>query len=223
MLLRLPFLLVVVVVLPALAWSSHRWAHSPGATDAAVPAIRVLGWQTVVLQTAVAGLAFLAIGGGEIEVIWWSSLTPRSGLLAVGLVAGALLVSWLEGRRPLGPHDSIRRRLREIRPTDPLWLLATVAAAVSEELAYRGVLTGLIGLWIGLPAGAAVSALAFGLGHLGQGWRGAAFSAAFGLGLQGLVAVSGGLGLAILAHGVYDLGATAMGRRLRVDGTPGPR
>ena len=42
----------------------------------------------------------------------------------------------------------------------------------------------------------------------------------YGLGMQGLAVVSGGLRLAILAHGAYDLAAAALGRRLarRSDG-----
>ena len=108
----------------------------------------------------------------------------------------------------------LRRWLRGIETRDPVLLLATMAAVASEELAYRGVLTDLASGPLGPTAGAIASAAAFGVGHAAQGWWGVVFSAGYGLALQGLVVVSGGLALAMAAHLAYDLVAAALGRRL---------
>jgi hypothetical protein len=104
--------------------------------------------------------------------------------------------------------------LRGIRSTDPWWLAANLSAAVGEELAYRGALVELLTPWLGSAAAVALSAALFGLSHLTQGWRGAAFSTVQALALQGLVILGGGLGLAIVAHFAYDIGAHLLGRRL---------
>lgn len=214
MLLMAPFLLVVGVVLPALAWSSYRWQRTSAVSPADLLSPRALAWQTVALQALVAALALLALWGGGIKVVWVSRLSAASILTTLGIVGLALAAAWWEARRPLAAGDELRRTLRRVSATDPVWLLATAAATISEELTYRGVLTqALSPLW-GLVAGAMASALVFGLAHFGQGWRGVAFSAVYGLGMQALVVVSGGLSLAIIAHFSYDLSAAALGRRL---------
>jgi membrane protease YdiL (CAAX protease family) len=213
---KIVFLLLVGVVLPALAWSSLRWLRTTSAATepTALPSARALGWQTVVLQTLVAGVAGLAAWGGGLRINWLSRVTAAGVLTSLAILLVALAVAWLEGRRPLGSGNQLRRTLRSVGAADPVWLLATTIAAVSEELAYRGVLTDFLSGPLGLAAGAIVSAIVFGASHFAQGWRGAAFSAVFGLGLQVVVAISGGLLLAIVTHLTYDLCAAALGRRM---------
>ena len=108
----------------------------------------------------------------------------------------------------------MRRTLRSVGATDPVWLLTITAAAVSEEFAYRGVLTVILSEPFGIAIGSVGSAVVFGVSHFGQGWRGAAYSAVFGLSMQSLILVSGGLSLAIIVHLSYDLCALELGRRL---------
>ena len=100
------------------------------------------------------------------------------------------------------------------RQIDPAWLALTVVAAIVEEYACRGVLTGILTSVLGPGSAWILSAGLFGLGHFTQGWRGLVFSAGFGLALQAVVSLSGGLLLAIVAHMAYDLGASWLGRRL---------
>ncbi len=214
MLFTIPFLLAIGVVLPVLAWSSHRWLRTTKPTPEALPSAHALGLQTVLLQALIAGLAGLAVWGAGLNVTWLSSLTVASALIATGILVVALVVAWLEGQRPLGPGDEMRRTLRSVGATDPVWLLTVTAAAVSEEFAYRGVLTVILSEPFGIAIGAVGSAVVFGVSHFAQGWRGAAYSAVFGLSMQSLILVSGGLSLAIIVHLSYDLGALAIGRRL---------
>jgi membrane protease YdiL (CAAX protease family) len=213
MLAAIPFLVIVVVAMPVLAWVGYRAQRVPGTASVALPSARSMALQTIALQAVVGGTAWLAASGAGIAVSWRSILSAETVAVASLAVASALGFAWLESRRPLGPDEALRRRLRQVGALDPLWLATAIVAAVAEEFAYRGVLPALLGRDLGMPAGIAVSALVFGLAHLAQGWRGAAFSAAFGLAMQAVVLLSQGLFLAIAAHLAYDLCAAALGRR----------
>lgn len=209
----LPFLVVIGLALPFLAWSSARRLSSPDSRSTAMPSARVIAVQVLVVQALVFLLAWLAMVGAQLSVSWRSTFTPVTVLIATTVVAGGLVVAWLEGRRPLGPRDVLRTQLRRVAATEPVWLGATIVAALAEEFAYRGVLSALLTGTLGAQSAVVVSACLFGLAHLGQGWRGALASAGFALALQAVVSVSRGLLLAILAHLAYDLGAAWLGRR----------
>ena len=88
------------------------------------------------------------------------------------------------------------------------------AAAVAEEVAYRGVLFVLLAEFVTPLLAALISATAFGLAHLAQGPRGALASAGFGLAMQGLFVLGGPLLLPMLTHLGYDLAVAWLGRRL---------
>jgi membrane protease YdiL (CAAX protease family) len=84
----------------------------------------------------------------------------------------------------------------------------SVAAGVAEEITSRGVLYSLLITATGATWAAVVLAsIAFGLGHLVQGWRGAGVVTGFALAFHGLVLLSGSLHLAIVVHVVYDIAA----------------
>jgi len=88
------------------------------------------------------------------------------------------------------------------------WITVAVLAGVTEEITWRGVQTplasGLVGsVW----AGAALSALSFGAGHLIQGCRSALVIVLFALGFQALVCFSGNLYIAMAVHIAYDITA----------------
>jgi len=133
-------------------------------------------------------------------------ITSSGVTAAAALVTGALALSaW---HRRLGKDsEKVAALLRPRSAHDRvLWMGALTVVAVAEEFAYRGVLFVLIRDLSGSGAVAAFSsAAAFGLAHLAQGWTGAALSGLFGLAFQAVAVLSGGLGLAIAAHFVYDL------------------
>ena len=55
-----------------------------------------------------------------------------------------------------------------------LWLALSISAGICEEAVYRGYLQRqLMAITTSVPAGIALSAVAFGLAHSYQGWRGA--------------------------------------------------
>jgi membrane protease YdiL (CAAX protease family) len=205
--LALPFLVITGLVLPVLAWSSHRRQASAETTDEAVASLGAMALNTIILQAILAGLGWLAIEGMDIAVSWRSHLAPIPVLAAAGLVSLGLAMAWRESRRPDAEANVVQRTLRGASPASPAWLTTALVAGVGEEFAYRGVLTGLLSVTLGAPAGWVTSAVLFGLGHFTQGWRGFLYSAGYALALQGIVFLSGGLALAIVAHVAYDLGA----------------
>ena len=210
----LPLLLFTGVLLPLMALASRRrlMASDPGLEESLSTASLTL--QALAVQIPVFFLAWLAASGTGIELSWRASVTPVTLLVTVAIVAGGLALAWLEGRRPRAANDALRQRLRQISPVDPAWLLVSVVAAVTEEFAYRGVLTLVLTPFLGFPLAAVVSALLFGLAHVSQGVLAVLGGALLGLLFQGLVQVSGGLALAMVAHLAYDLGAAWLGRRL---------
>jgi membrane protease YdiL (CAAX protease family) len=214
LILALPFLIVVGLVLPLLSWSSYRRSlRAEPAPDATV-SIRAMAIQIFIVQALVLGLALVASGAADLDLAWSSTLTVATVLSAGVAIAGAVFVAWLEARRPLGPHDTLRRKLRQVSASDPVWIAITVVAGSVGEYAYRGVLTAILTGPLGIGPAALASAGLFGLAHLGSGWRSAAFGVGFALAMQALILFSGGLLPAVLAHAAYDLIAARLGHRL---------
>jgi len=85
--LSLPFFIVVALVLPLLAWRSHRQGSSREVADEALPSVRTMALNTIVLQTVVSVLAWLAGVGAGITVSWRSQLGPIPLLAAIAVVA----------------------------------------------------------------------------------------------------------------------------------------
>lgn len=213
MLWALPFLLVIGVLLPLLAWSSFRYLATESTAPASLPSPSAMALQAIAVQAVVFALAWLALVRNDLPLSWASEFDAASLVATAIVVLAGLKLARLEARRPLGPSERLRRRLRSTGLTK-LWFLAICSASIGEEFAYRGVLYLLMGQYLPPILAGLFSALLFGLGHFGQGWRGAILSSVFGLGLQAIVALSGGLFLAMLAHLLYDLGVVWLGRRL---------
>jgi membrane protease YdiL (CAAX protease family) len=88
------------------------------------------------------------------------------------------------------------------------WVLLSTLAGIGEEITWRGVQTALLAYMTGsFVAGAALSAISFGLAHSIQGWKSAALIAVFALGFQSVVWISGSLYVAMLVHALYDITA----------------
>lgn len=206
--------MLVGIVLPMLAWQSHRWMARSQESGELLPSTRTLALQAMGLQVILLLMALLAMYASNLSVEGLGTWSWQAMLLAIGTLTIALVLAEWEARRPLPGGDAFRRQLRRSRAGSPYWIASAISAAVVEEFCYRGVLTsslaGAIGYW---PA-VASSALLFGLAHLGQGWRGAVFSTIFAIGMQLLCLVQQGLLAAILVHFSYDMIVSARGNRL---------
>jgi membrane protease YdiL (CAAX protease family) len=200
------FLLVTGVLYPALALLSHR-RLSTGVEQ--LPPRTPLFVQTILIQLVSGALAVLAADAQEVPLVRAHTPGVRGVLAGLAVLAVALgTLRWRWHHRSAEP----RRRLLAIVPQRPseyaLWLLVCVAAAVCEEIVYRGVMPALLGgltgsAWVAV----ATSAVVFALSHLVQGWRSAGVVLVFALAFHWLVWLTGGLYVAMAVHFAYDLAA----------------
>ena len=151
--------------------------------------------------------------------LWlWSRPVARLAAVAGSLVALMIvtLVQWLLW---VTRDDAARRAMwvRKFLPTRkelPEWIALACLAGVTEELAYRGLLFGIVAsanhsVWLG----AVVSAVAFGTAHFVQGKRGMIGIGAIGLVLQALAWFTGSLIPAMIVHALANTLAGLRGPR----------
>jgi membrane protease YdiL (CAAX protease family) len=145
----------------------------------------------------------------------WIELFPRPAFTWSGVLTGlAMFVVSVAAMRPRW-RRAVERRVRVAHffmPSTPAerawWIAVSVLAGVGEEITWRGVQTALGAALTGsYVAGSLLTAVAFGLGHMNQGWRSAAVIGFFSLGFQVIVAMSGSLYIAMAIHVAYDITA----------------
>lgn len=194
-------LVVFGVVLPLGAWySQRRLAREP------LPPRVPYFVSVIVQQVAFAAIALGIAGVLDLDLFPPYRLTARDGALAVVLLTasiGALGPTW---------RRLVLRRERFVALVAPrtateraLWVGVACSAGVGEEIVYRGVFFAILAPLIGVPVAVVVSALAFALGHLAQGWRAAPVVFAFAVGFHLLALATGTLLLAMAVHVAYDL------------------
>ena len=87
-----------------------------------------------------------------------------------------------------------------------VWTPIVFVAAISEELAYRGVGMSILWYSLGNPwLAAAISAIGFAAAHALQGWKSGAVIFGIALVMHALVASTGTLVYAMVVHAAYDL------------------
>ncbi|MBP6669073.1 MAG: CPBP family intramembrane metalloprotease [Gemmatimonadales bacterium] len=195
-------LAVFGVVLPWLATRSAR----------ALPSVsqrpRKGHFRSVLVVQGVALLISLRVAAVEGIALFPRTVPPP---LALGLGA-VMVVGCTVALRPRWREAVARRepRVHFVMPRDAgerrLWAGVSLAAAVSEEVTYRGVMYALLLRLTHDPLTAAVATAAlFGAAHAVQGARGVLAIGAISLGLQGLVLLAGSLYVAMAVHLLYDL------------------
>ena len=148
-------------------------------------------------------LVWIQLRGLSVEL---GALLPGliTGLAAAGLLAWANYLL-LRVAPPVEPVEAIRRLYQEM--LQPLFAKATpveiigisVAAAIGEELLFRGVLQRELGI--------VVASVLFGIAHIG-GRTSVVFGVwvmVMGGALGVLVPLTGGVLASVVAHGVYDV------------------
>lgn len=87
-----------------------------------------------------------------------------------------------------------------------LWIVTILSASVIEEIVYRGVAMSILWYMLGNAwIAALISAIGFAGAHWTQGAKSGAMIFFIGLIMQGLVAVTATLVLAMIVHAAYDL------------------
>jgi membrane protease YdiL (CAAX protease family) len=139
---------------------------------------------------------------------------PAGGRAAAAAVVAFALCFGLRALARAWRTEEERRRLVVYRLAPrsavewSVWSLVALAAAVAEEIAYRGVGVALLTWWSGRMSVAVLAcAAAFAIAHALQGWKSAAVIFGFALVMHALVAATGSLVPAMAVHLAYDLAA----------------
>jgi membrane protease YdiL (CAAX protease family) len=169
-------------------------------------------------------LAMWFIAGRSAEAIGLGTETGLAFWIGAALAVLGVVFLVLQSRYFTGSDerlDSCRPQIEPLRPLIPhnrreaRWFAGvSVTAGCCEELLCRGFLMAYIGALWGLWPAVLLSSLVFGLWHAYQGAPGVAKSGAIGLVLAGLYVLSGSLWAPMLLHGVIDLTAGHLGRRV---------
>jgi len=92
------------------------------------------------------------------------------------------------------------------------WFLGlALTAGICEELLYRGYFFAVAAPFITVYGAAAASAIVFGLGHMYQGWRGVALTAAVGLFLGAFYFLTGSIVFPMILHVLIDINGGVSG------------
>lgn len=152
-------------------------------------------------------LSLIAAHLERIELFTRGLPALRSIAAGVGLL-GVVIVYV---RRQWRVQDDILAPFRHLYVSDTArerawWVVVSVLAGVGEEITWRGVQTVVVHSLVGNYALAVlISSVMFGAMHSDRGWRNAVFVGVLGLGLGGLVWLSGSLYVAMVVHVACNL------------------
>jgi membrane protease YdiL (CAAX protease family) len=130
------------------------------------------------------------------------------------LLGAAVLVALVGLMRPLW-RARVAARSRKVwlfmprtRNERVLWSGVSIAAGISEEVTYRGVMFALLWRLTGSPLVAGlITAVLFSVSHLLQGWKSMTIIFGIALSFQMIAWVSGSLYVGMAVHALYDVAA----------------
>jgi membrane protease YdiL (CAAX protease family) len=230
-------MVTTMVTPPALKWSLGRVPKEPDMRIgflgtyhlvffgvfipyAAIKSSRVIGTKPLppkvkfLISQIFTLLVFFAISA-LVERKEWITLFPAEMPGPTFLLLGAaVLVAMVTLMRPMWRKrvEQRGRKLWLFMPRTPreraLWIGCSIAAGISEEVTYRGVMFGLLWrLTDSAWAAALIAALVFSVSHFLQGWT--SMSIIFGIALtfQMLAWFTGSLYVGMAVHALYDIAA----------------
>lgn len=145
----------------------------------------------------------------------WIDLFPKDVPEPNMFVLGAaVLVALVVLMRPMW-RERVEARSRKVwlfMPRTPrerlLWIGCSLAAGISEEATYRGVMFAVLWRMTGSPLAAAlIAAFVFSISHFLQGWKSMAIIFGIALAFQLIAWVSGSLYVSMAVHALYDVTA----------------
>ena len=191
------------------AWLS--WRSREAVARAALPPLSRHFARTVVTQLLLLLLSLIVAFSFRFTPFLFPRVLPKVGDVLLGVAAAGALVAFM---RPRWKHAVRRgsRRLYFFMPKSAgekgWWVGVSAAAAVGEEVTYRGVLYLIFLMLTGSGWLAALfSALLFAGGHAFQGGWSVVIIFGFALVFQGLAFKSGSLYVSMLTHFLYDVAA----------------
>lgn len=196
------FLLWIFVIAPVLAVLAWVKLRSGKPLRPKVWRFQV-GCLVLVIEGA---LAFAAAASNSVSL----SFRMPTVYMLLGILIALLMVISIQRRWEKIDAEHRSRQLKLFGPgnsSEWYWsILIGLCAAIFEEIAYRGVLFGLLLRVLPTFTAAAVSILAFALAHVTQGIRGFTGVAIIGILFHVLLALTGSLTAGIVLHAVYDIG-----------------
>jgi membrane protease YdiL (CAAX protease family) len=210
--------LFIVLGLPLRAFYGMRSLRASPVAE--LPTLRRrIWWRAIASQWALTGVTlFLWYSAGRELTALGLVLKPTAGLAGV-LVGLATMASLIVRQRAAALEDKAlreqaRARLAPVRPLlpaerrdFPAFAVLSTTAGICEEFLFRGYLYWYAARFMSPIAAALLQAVLFGLGHIYQGRKGVVLTGFAGLFFTGIVAVSGSLWAAMLAHALMDLNA----------------
>ncbi len=195
-------LLFFGLALPFAAWRSRQRL-----ARLALPPKKPYFLSVVIQQIVFGSISFAVARARDLPVL--PAYRPTAIHLTVGaaILALAIPVMLRQWKRQRIEARPITELVTPVDRTDHLlWVLISVSAGIGEELSYRGVFFVLVLQLTREPvAAAAIAAVAFGVGHVVQGWVSVLVITGFALGFQALAAWTGALYLGMAVHVLYDL------------------
>ena len=163
------------------------------------------------ILTLLVFLAISALVGRKEWITLFPQAMPEAKFFALG---AAVLVALVTLMRPMW-RKRVEARSRKVwlfMPRTPrergLWIGCSVAAGISEEVTYRGVMFGLLWRLTGSGwAAALIAASIFSVSHFLQGWKSMSIIFGMALAFQLLAWFSGSLYVGMAVHALYDIAA----------------
>jgi membrane protease YdiL (CAAX protease family) len=222
------YVLLIGVFLPV----QCIWSYYKMKAGAPIPSKNVSRISALIMHALMFLLAFLTWRSFDLpmfprQAIAWKEVGFGLAVLAVFLSFMIPLWKKKAMTNPQKVYLSVPQRSNELG----LWAVVSLSAGFVEEIVYRGVLFGILDYWLkNWWAAAILCAIAFGIGHAIQGWKGAAIIFGMSVIFQGLVYFTGGLYIAMAVHAIYDFIAGVMylyfwnhGAKDRMPPTPAPQ
>jgi membrane protease YdiL (CAAX protease family) len=231
-------LFVLVALVSPLVDSLWLYPWLTRLSEAGVPGVRPRAY--------LVGILGQWIPLGLMLALWASRGRPWIGLglgigsplrLGIGLALAVAVIGllWLQSRaiaaRP-ERYDLVLRQITSARPLVPHtpgelrgFQLLSITAGICEEVMYRGYIWWYLAVWTGPLAGAVISAVLFGAGHLYLDRKSAVKAGAVGAVMAAIVAGCGSLWPAMILHAAIDInsgGLTFRALKREQDRNPEP-
>jgi membrane protease YdiL (CAAX protease family) len=172
------------------------------------PKVKYLSSQIIILSTLFLFSAFVA-RREWIDVFPREVPEPRMFVLgAAVLVALVVLLRPMWRRRVEERSRTVWLFMPRTRQERALWAGCSLAAGISEEVTYRGVM--FVVLWRvteSAMAAALIGAAVFAISHFLQGWKSMVIIFGMALAFQMIAWVSGSLYIGMAVHALYDVTA----------------
>jgi membrane protease YdiL (CAAX protease family) len=217
------YLFFLLAFLPFMAIRSARVFNAPAPADGAprkrpIPSRATMFANTSVMLVMLFLLAWFTARSFGYRIFAYETIGARE--LLAGLVALGVMVALIPVSRMMRTAEALRNApINRMMPQNPhetaIYSLMAVIAGISEEAAYRGVLTQILWYALGNPWLAMfIAAVAFAVVHGIQGWKSALLVFVIACLMHALVWFTGTLVIAMFVHAIYDLAVPTLRRKI---------